>query len=119
MADLTMTITRPVDPQEVHDLIWGTGALNWGWWGDAVAEERDGVAGYLFTHDGPDSEEGALDVHTWVSEQQIVDSASWFIANGFVGENAQDAALEGLGYLDAIEADNVLQRAVLGEVTFS
>lgn len=120
-GELTLRVptTRKVKDGEVGGLIYGTGALAWAsWWGPVEAKTVDGVAGYTFTHDGEDSDEGSFDQETWVSEQAIVDAAGRFLGEGRGGEDARDMLTDSLGYADAVAADTILQYAVLGEAIF-
>ena len=110
--------SRAADPQEIDDLINGTGAMSWGWWGDWNSKTVDGVDGWEFRHDGKDSAEGSFDVTTWVSNQQILDAAGRFIAEGRLQYDVKDVMTESIGFLDASDADVVLQYAVLGEAVF-
>lgn len=115
---LTLTTSRPGTAQEIDDLINGTGAMSWSWWGNWKMKTVDGVDGWEFTHDGVDSDEGALDVKTWVSNQQILDAAGRFLAEGRGGEDAGEMVRDSIGYADAVNADVILQYAVLGEIVF-
>ena len=117
MSTLTLNITREVEPKEVEDIVTGTGALTWSWWGEVRAEQRDDVSGYKFQHDRDVDPEGTMRGLTWVSEQQIVDAAGEFLRK-YEGEDAKDARDESLGYLDAVAADSVLQIAVFGKVVY-
>ncbi|QUE25629.1 hypothetical protein SEA_SADLAD_83 [Microbacterium phage SadLad] len=117
MTELTLTTSRPATAKEVEDLITGTGAMVYNWWSDWRPKTRNRVDGWLFNHDGPDSEEGAGDVETWVSNQQILDAAGRFLAEGRGGD-ASDMLKESIGYADASDADVILQYAVLGEAVF-
>ncbi|AYD87321.1 hypothetical protein SEA_VALENTINIPUFF_18 [Microbacterium phage ValentiniPuff] len=116
---LTLTTSRPADAQEIDDLINGTGAMMWSWWSGWAKKTVDGVDGWEFAHDNADTEiEGAGDVTTWVSNQQIFDAAGRFIAEGRLQYDVKDVMTESIGYLDASDADVVLQYAVLGEAIF-
>lgn len=118
MTDLILKTQRAATAKEVEDLITGTGVLSYGWWTGAERIEQDGVAGWEFTHDDGDSNEGAGDVLTWVSDQQILDAAGRFLAEDALQYNVMDVMIDSIGYLDAADADTVLQYAVLGEVIF-
>lgn len=110
--ELTLRTQRTATAEEVDDMINGTGALTWSWWTDATREARNGVDGWLFVHDDEGSGEGAGDCKTWVSDQQIVDAAARYIAEGRLQEDVADVMTESIGYLDAVGADQVLQYAV-------
>lgn len=116
---LEVKLTREVSVDEVRGLIWGTGALGYPWWG-GVTDGGDGT--FEFTHDGPDSEEGALDKRTATSAAAIAGAAGvWLseqVSKGGLNGDIQDAITEDLGYLDAAAADSVLQVAVMKEVVF-
>jgi len=116
--NLEVKITREVQIEEVNDLIWGTGALSWSWWGDVSQEGSI----YVFTHDGPNSKEGAHDQRTTVSAAGIVGAASLWLSEramaGGLNGDIRDAITDNLGYLDAADADSILQRAVLKDVVF-
>lgn len=118
MTDLILKTERAASAEEVEDLITGTGALSYDWWTGAERVEQDGVAGWEFTHDDGDSDEGAGDVLTWVSDQQILDAAGRFLAEGRLQYNVTDVMIDSIGYLDAPDADLVLQYAVFGRGIF-
>ena len=111
---LTLTTTREATVDELEDLIYGTGALTWSWWGGA----RHTPAGYEFHHDADGDVDGACTGRTWRSHRQILRAAGRFLSEGRGGEDASEAISESLGYLDAADADVVLQYAVFGEVVF-
>lgn len=116
---LQVTTSRPATGQEVSDLLYGTGGLRFEWWGGVRAEERDGVAGYLFAHATDDSpDDGSTPGRTWVSEQQILNAAALYLKEYHGGEDADDMRRESIGYADAAAADTILQYAVLGEAIF-
>lgn len=115
---LVLKTQRAATAEEVESLITGTGAMTYSWWTDWDEETRDGVHGWLFRHDNGDSEEGAGDVKTWVSDQQILDAAARFIAEGRLVYDVKDVMTDSIGYLDSSDADLVLQYAVLGEAVF-
>lgn len=111
---------RDVDLDEVKGMIWGTGALTWSWWGK-VTDNGDGS--FTFRHDGPDSSgEGVHDKLTVVTAEAIVVAASVWLSEmvrlgyGDIGD-IRDAITDDLGYLDAGEADCVLQIAVFATPT--
>lgn len=131
---LMMAITREVKPQEIVDLVWGTGALSWEWW-DGAAHQRystsrkkwlsvageeplDGDA-VVFTIDDPEEPEGSgKTLRKRVTMQQIADAASWALGAGYGQEDAKDMMTDSLGYADASMADLILQKAVFGEVIY-
>lgn len=121
MSTMTTTTTREVTDEEVLGMIQGTGALGWEWWRSVKTEKRDGVAGYLFRVDDPGNTPKVL--AKWVSTQDIATAAGEHLSSmaedGALCGDHLDALNEDLGYLDAIDADNVLQRAVLGAVFYS
>jgi len=121
MSTMKTTLVREVTDEEVSGLIHGTGALSWEWWHSVDPEERDGVAGYLFGVENPDS--GPQVVKRWVSTQEIADAAGRFLSDmaedGPLSGDLADALNEDIGYLDAAEADRVLQRAVLGAEVYA
>ena len=108
---LTLSTTRPATAQEVEDLVFGTGALTWPWWNGAHQTEH----GFRFYYDDPDKGEGTFTGNKWVSNQQILNAAAAYLADGRGGEDAREALSDSIGYLDAEAADCVLQRAVLGK----
>lgn len=113
------TTSRAATSEEISSLLYGTGALSWEWWGGCDAEERNGVAGYLFTH--PTEDEGDGDVPTgttWVSEQQILDAAARAVEAGYGSEDRKDIVGESIGFFDASNGDVVLQYAVFGEAVY-
>ncbi|MDF2915852.1 MAG: hypothetical protein K0S70_69 [Microbacterium sp.] len=119
---LTLAVTRPVDRQEVEDLITGTGVLSYSWWLN-VEDAPDAMGGtgdaFLFTHWEPDTEGGS--VQTTVTAQQIVDAAARVIKGDGAkvdAASARDMANDTLGYADSIAADAVLQLAVFGRVIY-
>jgi len=107
---LTLSTTREATATEVDDLVFGTGALSFSWWNGAHKTEH----GYRFSYDDPDDAEGTFRGQKWVSNQAILDAAGRYLSEGHGGEDAREAAGESIGYLDAVAADAVLQRAVLG-----
>lgn len=114
-----VSTSRDATSEEVSSLLYGTGSLSWEWWGGCDAEERDGVAGYLFTHATEDSpDDGSTPGRTWVSEQQILDAAARAIAEGYGDEDRKDIIGESIGYFDGGHGDVVLQFAVLGKAVF-
>ncbi|QNJ55581.1 hypothetical protein SEA_PHINKY_90 [Microbacterium phage Phinky] len=116
---LRVPTSRPIGDDEIASLIFGTGAITYGWWGRVVEEERDGVDGYLFRHATEDSpDDGSTPGRTWVSEQQIADAAGRFLGEGRGGEDAREMLTDSLGYADATAADTILQYAVLGRGIF-
>lgn len=116
--ELKLSTTRKATAKEVEDLVTGTGAMTYNWWSGWAQKQVDGVDGWEFEHDNGDSEEGAGDVTTWVSDQQILDAAGRFIQEGRLIYDVDDVMTESIGYLDASDADVVLQYAVLGEIIF-
>ncbi|QKO02839.1 hypothetical protein SEA_FREGLEY_89 [Microbacterium phage Fregley] len=119
MTELKLKTERVATAQEVDDLINGTGAMSWSWWSGWEKKTVDGVEGWEFEHDNEDTEvEGSGDVTTWVSNQQIIDAAGRFIAEGRLQYDVKDVMTESIGFLDASDADVVLQYAVLGEAVF-
>lgn len=113
-----VSTSRDATSEEVSNLLYGTGSLSWGWWGGCDAEKRNGVAGYLFTHDTEEDNEGAMSGRTWVSEQQILDAAARAVMEGRAGEDQNDIVGEDIGYFDASQGDVVLQYAVFGKAVF-
>ena len=113
--ELKITSTRKATLEEVKSLIWGTGALSWPWWG-GVEYIDHGV--FDFQHDGEESDEGAHDKRTLVTAEQILEAAGEYLGEGNGGEDAREAIAEDIGYLDAVHADCILQRAVLGRELF-
>ena len=109
--ELKLNISRTVEATELDDLIFGTGALGFPWWDGA--HKTDG--GYRFTHTAKDGAEGTFTGNTWRSNQQIVTAAARFFGEG---RGPKDAMFEDLGYLDAAEADTVLQYAIFREAVF-
>lgn len=117
--ELTLRTLRKATPEEVEDLVTGTGAMTWSWWSDWGEKSVDGVDGWEFKHDNGESAEGAGDITTWVSNQQILDAAGQFIAEGRLVHDVADVMTESIGFLDAADADVVLQYAVLGKAIFA
>lgn len=117
--NLEVKLTREVKPDEIDSMIFGTGALGYGWWG-SVTKRDDGM--YVFTHDDGNSDEGAHDKQTVVSPAGIVGAAGIWLAeqveNGGMNGDIRDAIDDDLGYLDAYAADCVLQQAVLKSIVF-
>lgn len=129
---IVMKIEREVTPQEIFDLVWGTGALTWEWWRGAVPlrngcilkdwpTESDPLQPgdeIQFRIDDPDAAEGSgstrtvtlslADVVATVGKaQQYIDPYTW-----------KNMTSESIGYADAADADIILQIAVLGEITY-
>ena len=53
-----------------------------------------------------------------VTQEQILEAAGEYLGEGNGGEDAREAIAEDIGYLDAVHADCILQRAVLGRELF-
>lgn len=108
---LILKTQREATVQEVVDLIYGTGALQYPWWHSV----EDVEGGFHFRFDDPEHDEGTFKGRKMVTYQQILDAAAEFLAEGRGGEDAAEAISDSIGYLDATAADDVLQRAVLGK----
>ncbi len=111
---LVVGTTRDATLDEVRSLIEGTGAMTWPWWGGF---RQDGES-FTFQHDGENSDEGAHDVTTTLTAAQILASAGELLSGATVTGDIRDAIQENLGYLDAAEADEVLQHALFGKSVF-
>ena len=137
---LTLNVSREVEPKEITYMVFGTGALSWSWWGK--------VARHVLVSEGEDGDDdeygevddyGDLDVAeptdrlsiiswdgetesgrktTTVTFKQIAAAVNDAVARELV-DPASDGVKEDLGLFDAIEADIVLQVAVFGEVVYS
>lgn len=117
MSEMTMLVTtaRTVTSEEIRDMIFGTGATSWEWWRKVTPEQRDGADGYFIRHEPVEEGDDGM---KWVSEAAIALAAGEYLSKRELNSDEQDAARESLGYLDASGADNVLQRAVFGELVF-
>jgi hypothetical protein len=145
---LKLTIEREVQPSEVASLVFGTGALTWGWWGHVslrrptYEEPPEGgkrIADYeiitdplevplfeddrfFITVDDPQEAEGSGKVlRKTLSMASIVHAAGRAIRGDGAhidDESSRDMAREDLGYADAIAGDAVLQLAVFGSVVY-
>lgn len=113
-GELTLKTRRPATAEEVENLVWGTGALAHSWWYGAKKTPK----GFRFFYDDPSDEEGTFKGNAWRSNQQILDAAARFLAEGRGGEDAKDMIAESIGYADAEAADVILQYAVLGELVY-
>ena len=120
---LHLTISRPVDPQEVENLIFGTGMLTYSWWLNVGDVREDGaLIGFSIHHwdrvDGSD----AHTVTTVLLFQQIVDAVALVMAgeakHAHITDEAMRSMTEDLGLADAEAADTVLQVAVYGEAVY-
>lgn len=125
---LKLRITRTVHPQEIADLVFGTGALGYPWWIEADAL-RDGKVispwedGLLETDtiriahwDG--STEGGRRT-TELAPAYIVSTVSSLLNDDLIpDESANEMASEELGLADADAADIVLQTAVFGKIIY-
>lgn len=127
---LRLNITREVEPKEIPYLVFGTGALSYPWWGrvtwlsvidgeefpvdtnDVDWDTAEPTDVLIVTHDGPDSDEGAMDQQTRLTFHDIVAAVALAVEHGYAYE--KDAISEDLGLLDAEQADTVLQLAVFG-----
>lgn len=132
MISLRLTMSREVDPREVFDMVFGTGALSFPWWLEArlLAREATGedghnvveteldpgqdpaVTGLEFielTHWDKDGDETTPPVKTELTFEQIVEAASAVAAST---HNLHPDTLEDLGAADSNDADLILQRAV-------
>lgn len=129
--ELKYEMSREVQPKEVLNLIFGTGALSWEWWHEFYVE-RDGkrldqvddsdllaTDILVFSADYPDEPEGNPPGLFEITPQQVVDAVAEAVKRGVIGqEDLQDVLTEDIGYCDAIEADNVLQLAVYNDIVF-
>lgn len=115
---LSVPLTREVDPQEIEDMIFGTGMLTWSWWRREPEKQiRDGVTGYLMRFECPDDSGKNA---TFIPLQRIVDAAAKHLTASVPLDSDETSARdESLGYFDAIGADNVMQIAVFGEVFYA
>lgn len=113
MSELILKTQRPATAEEVENLVWGTGALALPWWHGAHKTPR----GFRFFYDRPEDDEGTFTGNRWVSNQQILNAAGRFLAEGR-GQDAGDMMSESIGYADASDADVILQYAVLGEIVY-
>lgn len=127
---LSMTITREVKPQEIVDLVWGTGALGMSWWHGASLRRRNNKQLILVSEDDlreddvfalmvddPDEAEGSgRTLRKVLSFQKIADAASMAAVQGYVTD--PDAIYNELGFCDALEADCILQLAVFGRIVY-
>jgi hypothetical protein len=128
LTTLTIPFTRSVTDSELHDLIFGTGALSWSWWVGAKYTTKDASpegewVSLTFTHWDPNegNREGSDITSTRVSPQQIVDAVAecYTLIESVDPQAAQEILNPGdLGVLDAQAADAVLQTAVFGEVVY-
>lgn len=130
---LKMTIEREVEPKEISYMVFGTGALGYGWWGrvdwvSVVDGEEFPIDDYsqldiaepddflIIQHDARDDDEGDMTGKIKVTFREIVAAAALAIRKGNIAE--RDAISEDLGLCDAEEADAVLQYAVFGELVY-
>lgn len=128
---LKLTLERDVEPKEVTSLIYGTGALSWPWWRSArwmrgetqlltrdyYTDQAQEYDWFEFVVDDPNEEGGSgVALTRALTMQDILTAAALAIREGLVNE--RDAINDDLGYCDAIEADCILQLAVLGSVTY-
>ncbi|AYB70196.1 hypothetical protein SEA_ONEIAGILLIAN_86 [Microbacterium phage OneinaGillian] len=114
MTELKLKTERKATTEEVDDLVFGTGALSLPWWHSAHRTPQ----GYRFRFDHPDHEEGTFKGNRWVSNQQILNAAGRFLAEGRGGDDAREMMSDSIGYADAVAADVILQYAVLGEIVY-
>lgn len=127
---LSMTVTREVKPNEIVNLVWGTGALSYPWWRGASLRRPVGKEMVLFapapaqpgdaillTVDDPSHPEGSGRVRTKaVPLQKFADAASMAAVKGYI--QGRDAINEDLGLCDATEADCVMQLAMFGNLVY-
>ena len=111
---LVLKTRRAATADEVESLVWGTGGLSYSWWHGAHKTPK----GFWFRFDDPSDDEGTFKGNRSVSNQQILDAAARFLAEGRGGEDAKDKITESIGYADAIDADVILQYAVLGSIVY-
>lgn len=123
MPTLHYSLGRSVDWDELHCLIFGTGALSFPWWHDVTITTRDGAPegdweSVTFVADDPDTNEP----ETYrIPPSRIL----WAFGRRYEGRNASElhpeileAITSDIGLLDALEADAVLQLAVFGEIVY-
>lgn len=135
--DLTLNVTRAIEPKEVTYLVFGTGALSYSWWQrvtwqSVVDEDEDGEPSYgdvegradldiaestdrliITSWDG--EREGGKKVTT-LTFQQVIDAVGKAWHN--LPDWAQRDMAEDLGLADSEVADVVLQYAVFGEPVY-
>lgn len=132
-TELKLTIEREVEPKEISYMLFGTGALSYGWWGrvdwvSVVDGEEFPIDDYsnleaaelddfiVVQHDARDDNEGDMTGKIKVTFRELVTAAGLAIRKGYVQET--DAIKDDLGLCDAEEADAVLQMAVFGELVY-
>ncbi|QXN74006.1 hypothetical protein SEA_BLAB_80 [Microbacterium phage Blab] len=115
---LSVSLTREIDPQEIEDMIFGTGMLTWSWWRRTPEKQiREGATGYLMRFVCPDDSGKNA---TFIPLQRIVDAAAKYLSTRSPLDGDETSARDdSLGYFDALGADNVMQIAVFGEVIYA
>lgn len=116
MVTLTYTTKRKVDPQEVADLITGTGALIFPWWLEAKRDSEDWILTHWNEDTGDGREETRLTAEKVVSALESALDGEYLSPEG--DSDVLSALTDSIGYLDAVGADIVLQIAVYGSVVF-
>lgn len=124
---LKLMVTREVAPSEIFNMVLGTGATSWSWWGGALfrnddndveAEEQMTEHTVLHLHGVSPGDDDVM-VEYKLTMQEIVNAAGVVLAAGKIHEeSAQDMCSEDLGFADAGDADLVLQQAVFGKIIF-
>lgn len=126
---LELTIKHTIEPREVWDLVFGTGALRWEWWhgaqwvrgGMPVNAEIDNShleSDYVVIQHEPDDSDDPPIGETKLALDAIVDAVETALKEKRLTIDATHLAEEGLGYMDADDADIVLQLAVYSDTIF-
>lgn len=137
---MSLQTSRIVQPKEIIDLVFGTGALSWEWWRDAQiitrCEDASGSSVDMRSledcdHivDWFDPETTMVQLRHWsaddpsktvtsqVSFPQLVRVAAEALEH-WGSEDVQDMKTDSLGYADSLFGDNILQRAVFGATVY-
>lgn len=122
MPTLSYNLRRAVAWDELHSLIYGTGALTLPWWQDVTYTTRDDSPegnwqSVIFVTTDPDS--GRVETRP-IAPARILEALQTRYAGRFdeLHADVREAITDDLGLLDAFEADAVLQIAVFGSVVY-
>lgn len=109
---LSVTTTRKASVQEIDDLVFGSGATGYEWW--KSVSRVDG--GFRIIAESI-VDEGRREAKTLTYEDILHAAGIRLTGNPYHGD-AMEAIFESIGYLDADEADCVLQIAFFGQIVF-
>lgn len=115
MSTMTLNIPREVTPQEIEDMLTGTGVGTWSWWGRFTKLD---AGEWSIRHWDMHEEEGTWTATTLTNEQ-ILAGVQTALDLGMIPEESAREANDELGLFDAIAADICLQYAIYREIVWA